>query len=118
MYKEKTAHSRKNEVCRMYQTPSARQHKLLAVFAYLLFFLPLLVARRSRFAMFHCNQGLVLLLAFLACNTMLSMIAFIGWLLVPLANMACVFLMIIGMLNAAGGIMRPLPVIGKLRLIE
>jgi len=102
----------------MYQTPSAKQHKLLAVFSYVLFFLPLLVSRRSKFSMFHCNQGLVLLLTFLACNTMLGMIAFIGWLLVPLANMACLFLMIIGMLNAAGGIMRPLPVIGRLTLID
>jgi uncharacterized membrane protein len=102
----------------MYQMSSAKHQKLLAILAYVLFFLPLIAARRSRFAMFHCNQGLVLLLAFLACNTMLGLIAFIGWLLVPLANMACLFLMIIGMLNAAGGLMRPLPIIGGIKLIE
>jgi uncharacterized membrane protein len=75
----------------MYQSSDARRHKLLAVFAYLLFFIPLIVGRRSRFAMYHCNQGLVLFLTFLASNMMLGMISFIGWLLVPLANMACLF---------------------------
>jgi len=102
----------------MYQTSDVKQHKLLAVLAYLLFFVPLIVGKRSRFAMYHCNQGLVLFLTFLACNIMLGMISFIGWLLVPLANMAVLFLMIVGMLNAAGGLMRPLPVIGKINILN
>lgn len=94
------------------------QYKAVAVFAYILFFLPLIFARQSRFAMYHCNQGLVLFLTFIACNTMLGMISFIGWFLLPVVNICCVFLMIVGMLNAAGGLMRPLPVIGKLSLIH
>lgn len=94
------------------------QYKAIAVFAYILFFLPLIFARQSRFAMYHCNQALILFLTFIACNTMLGMISFIAWFLLPIVNLGCVFLMIVGMLNAAGGLMRPLPVIGKLSLIH
>jgi len=102
----------------MYQSANNRFAKIFAIFAYILFFLPLIAARNSRFAMYHCNQGLVLLLTFMACNMMLGLVPFIGWLLLPLANLGIVFLMFVGMLNAAGGVMRPLPVIGMLNLIQ
>ncbi|WP_442602951.1 hypothetical protein [Paenibacillus sp. KN14-4R] len=101
----------------MYRNPDARRGKLIAASAYLLFFIPLLTARHSRYAMYHCNQGLVLFLTFLACNVFLGLIPVIGWTLMPVLNIGFVFLAIIGILNAIGGLMRPLPIIGKLSFI-
>lgn len=101
----------------MFQSSDAPHAKIFAIFAYILFFLPLIGARNSRFAMYHSNQGLVLMLTFMACNMMLGLVPFIGWLLIPIANLGIVFLIFVGMLNAAGGVMRPLPVIGKINIL-
>lgn len=102
----------------MFQSTDSKQYKLFAILAYLLFFIPLIGARNSRYAMYHCNQGLVLLLTFMACNMMLGLVPFVGWLLIPLANLCIVCLIFVGMLNAAGGVMRPLPVIGNITLLQ
>ncbi|MCZ8514112.1 hypothetical protein O9H85_17105 [Paenibacillus filicis] len=89
-------------------------NKWAAVLAYILFFLPLLAAKNSRFAMYHANQGLLLLLAAIAANIVLGLIPLLGLLLVPLANLGVLVLTIIGILNAASGFLKPLPVIGSL----
>ncbi|WP_159888292.1 hypothetical protein [Paenibacillus puerhi] len=103
------------------QQPSpedAKANQVIAAAAYILFFLPLLAARESRFAMYHGNQGLVLLLAAIASNIVLSLIPLLGLLLVPLANLAVLVLCIIGILHAVNGEMKPLPLIGNLSLIK
>ncbi|MCR8643139.1 hypothetical protein NV379_10755 [Paenibacillus sp. N1-5-1-14] len=101
----------------MYRNPEVRRSKMVAASAYLLFFIPLLIARHNRYAMYHCNQGLVLFLTFLACNVFLTLIPVIGWVLIPILNIAFICLAIFGILNAIGGVMRPLPIIGKLSFI-
>ncbi|MBE1443988.1 putative membrane protein [Paenibacillus sp. OAS669] len=94
------------------------QNKWLAVAAYIIFFIPLLAARQSRFAMYHANQGLVLLLFSIACNIVLGFIPFIGWILLPIANLATLVLVIIGILQSANGQLKPLPVIGSISLLK
>jgi len=96
----------------------ANENKWVAVAAYILFFVPLLAARESRFAMYHANQGLVLLLLAFACNIVLSLIPFIGWILLPLANLLTFVLAIIGIINAYNGQMKPLPLIGTISIIK
>ena len=110
-------------------TPDAadvEKNKIFAILSYLppfLFLVPLLAARESKFAMYHCNQGLVLTLAAIAfgiVNMVLGMILvfipFLGWFLMFVLHLAVfvgtLALAVIGIINAANGVCKPLPVIG------
>lgn len=108
------------------EAEDVERNKVFAVLAYLppfLFLVPLLAARESKYAMYHCNQGLVLTLAALAGWVLLALvhpgfmfIPAVGWLLLSVLHLALfvgsVVLAIIGIVNAANGICRPLPLIG------
>lgn len=96
----------------------AAENKAMGIVAYIIFFLPLIVAKQSRFAMYHANQGLLLLIFFIAFNIVLSFIPFIGWILTPLAYLAWFVFLILGIINAANGQLKPLPLIGKYTLIK
>jgi uncharacterized membrane protein len=61
------------------QWEDINENKTMAILAYILFFVPLLAARESKFAMYHANQGLVLFLAAMAVNLIGSLIPVIGW---------------------------------------
>jgi uncharacterized membrane protein len=103
------------------------QNKVFAVLSYLppfLFLVPLLAARQSKFAMYHCNQGIVLTLAAFVASIanmildhILIFIPFLGWLLMLILNLGIfigiVVLVIMGIINAAGGVCKPLPLIGN-----
>ncbi|MFE5322640.1 DUF4870 domain-containing protein [Paenibacillus sp. NPDC056579] len=94
------------------------ENKWIAAASYILFFLPLIAAKQSRFAMYHANQGLILLLLGIVCNIVLGLIPFIGWILLPIANLATLALAIIGIIQAVNGQMKPLPVIGTISIIK
>ena len=102
------------------------KNKIYAILAYigLLFLVPLLAAPNSRFARYHTNQGIVLFLA-LTIGTIGSLIMmfipFLGCLftLAPFALMIGGFIfMILGIINAAGGHFKPLPLIGQYELLK
>jgi len=94
-------------------------NKAMAILAYILFFIPLLAAKQSRFAMYHANQGLILFLALVAINIVSTIIPIVGWLLIgPLANLALFILAILGIMNAAGGKCKPLPLFGGFKIIN
>ena len=103
------------------------KNKVFAVLAYfgILVLVPILAARESKFAMYHANQGLILLILCIASGiplmilfTVLAYIPILG----PLICMALwgaygigiMILWILGIINAAQGQMKPLPVIGNL----
>jgi len=111
-------------------TPDAadvEQNKVFAVLSYLpplLFLVPLLAARQSKFAMYHCNQGLVLTLAAIAAGIVnailgiiLVFIPVLGLLLMTLLHLGIfvgiVVLVVMGIINAANGVCKPLPLIGN-----
>ncbi len=108
------------------EAADVEKNKIFAILSYLppfLFLVPLLAARESKFAMYHCNQGLVLTLAAIAfgiVNMVLGMILvfipFIGWFLMFVLHLAVfvgtLALAVIGIINAANGVCKPLPVIG------
>jgi uncharacterized membrane protein len=105
-------------------TPGANQsdaekNKGVAILAYIIFFIPLLAAKESPFAMYHANQGLVLFLAAVALNILGGMIPFIGWFLIlPIGNLLILVLAIIGIMNAAKGATKPLPIIGGISILK
>jgi uncharacterized membrane protein len=95
------------------------KNKAMAVLAYIIFFLPILAAKDSKFAMYHANQGLLLFLLALAVNVIGGMIPFIGWFLIfPIGNLFCFVLFILGIINASKGEMKPLPLIGGISIIK
>lgn len=95
---------------------------IFSILAYLgiLFIVPLLAARDSKFAMYHANQGLVLFLAEIIAGFAAGIlsVALIGFLLMPIVWVVGVVLMIIGIMNAANKQMKPLPIIGGITLIK
>ena len=95
-----------------------QQNKGMAIVAYILFFVPLLAAKESPFAQYHARQGFNLFLLALATNVVLGIIPIIGWLLLPLANLGILALVIIGILAAANGQVKPLPLIGKYEILK
>ncbi|MBR7553122.1 DUF4870 domain-containing protein [Allobacillus sp. GCM10007491] len=98
-----------------------KNNKAMAIISYLGIFVivPLLVAKDSRFAMYHANQGLILLIFAVIFYTIGSVIPVIGWLLVlPLTSIVSLILAIMGIINAANEKEKPLPLIGKYTIIH
>lgn len=108
-----------------------QDNKVIFILSYLgiLFFLPLVTCPDSKAGRFHANQGLVLLLTSIvgqiAVSIITSMLAVISWRLwtiLPLISyawaIAILVLMIMGMVNANKGELKPLPVIGQIKLIK
>lgn len=102
-------------------------NKGMSVLAYIgiLFLIPLLACPNSKFARFHTNQGLVLFLLGIAVSivtAIIGVIPFVGWVLGPIIGFAgSIFelvLMIMGIINAAQGQAKELPVIGKITLLK
>ncbi len=88
-----------------------------------------LLAGKSQFARFHANQGLVLLIADFILGVLISIttlvlspLGIIGSILGGIVSGVfglCIFVMIImGVVNAANGEMKPLPIIGGIKLIK
>lgn len=106
------------------------KNKVMAILAYLgiLVLIPIFAAKDSKFARYHANQGLVLLLVsvvyWVAYEIVSTIILSISWrlyfLISLLALVGIVFavLAIIGIINAANGQCKPLPVIGKFQLLK
>jgi len=94
-------------------------NKLFAIIGYILFFVPLLAARESKFAMYHANQALTLFLCAVAINIVGSIIPFLGWFIItPIGNLIVFILAIVGIVNAANAKTKPLPVIGGVTLLK
>lgn len=113
-----------------YAAADVQNNKVMAVLSYIgiLVLIPIFAAKESPFARFHANQGLILFLCeiiFAAANMILSVIfAFLGplallWTLVAaLVNIAFLVLLILGIVNAAQGMAKELPLIGKFRILK
>ena len=103
----------------------------MAVLAYIgiLVLVPLFAAKESPFARFHTNQGLVLLIVDvigIVLNYVLGAIFFaISWKLLFLTTIISLVIWlgllafsIIGIVNAASGKAKQLPLIGKITLLK
>ena len=110
----------------------AQQNKVMGILAYLswLVLVPLLAAKESPFARYHTNQGLALaiveiawwilsaiLTAIAGASYSLGLIAIVGVISWILGTIFLVF-SIIGIVNAAKGEMKPLPLIGGIKILK
>lgn len=95
------------------------KNKIFAIISYLgiLFIVPLLAAKDSPFAMYHANQGLLLFLLSIALGA-ITMIPILGWIIAIVAWIVPLVFMIMGIINAANGQMKPLPLIGEITLLK
>lgn len=107
----------------------AADNKVMAILAYILVLIPIFAAKDSKFARYHSNQGLILLLAAIAYGVAFSVLStllvLISWRLALavtgiLGLLGWVFLAfsIIGIMHACKGEMKPLPLIGGFRILK
>lgn len=99
------------------------KNKPLAIIGYIipiLFFIPLVTdAKNSQFAKFHANQQLILLIAAIAVNIVGGIIPFLGWFIIlPIGSILLIVLAIMGLIHAAKGEMKPMPIIGGFNIIK
>lgn len=103
----------------LFTAEDIEQNKVISLFAYILFFVPLLAAKDSAYARFHANQGLVLLLLGISISIISSVIPFIGWFIIgPFGSIFVLVLAIMGIINALNGKAKPLPLIGSITLLK
>lgn len=96
------------------------KNKSMAIVAWFIFFVPLLTdAKNSKFAKFHANQSLLVLVLYVAVYILATFLAFtplyfVAWLLyfVPFV------FWIMGIISAVNGEMKRLPVIGTIDIIK
>ena len=109
-----------------YSPDDVGRNKGMAILAYFswLVLIPLFCAKESKFARFHVNQGLVLAIAELLINVVfwpLRHIWLIGWIfgiIYALVGICAFILFILGVVNAANGRAKELPIIGGIHLIS
>ncbi|NLO82307.1 MAG: hypothetical protein GX094_04500 [Clostridiales bacterium] len=94
------------------------KNKTMAGLAYLIFFLPLLACPESKYAKFHANQALLLFIVAVGGNIVLSIIPFIGWVLLPIFAVVIFIFAIIGMINGFTGKAKRLPIFGKFNILK
>lgn len=94
--------------------------KLFGILSYLgILWLVGLLAGKTEFAKFHANQGLVLFIADIIVVGIAAVIPFVGWFIIgPVGGIAVFVFMIMGIVNAAQGQMKPLPIIGKIQILK
>lgn len=97
---------------------SVENEKLCAILSYLLVGIIWYFAdekmKKSSFAKYHAKQGIVLLITSFILSAVAWSIPFIGWfLLAPIFNLAIIILVVIGIVNAANGKEKELPIIGQ-----
>lgn len=89
----------------------AESGKTMAIIAYLIFFIPLLVedAKKNNFVMYHTEQAIALFIF----NIILGIIATITCGIGLILYIAWIVFLIMGIMNAAKGEAKPLPLIGS-----
>lgn len=107
--------------------------KTMGILAYILFLIPLFAARDNKYAMFHTEQAIALWIAFIVIYIVMMVLTFVvnaisstlGCVISILGILpwiAYVVLWVMGLLNAIGGKVKELPVVGawgaKLNLVK
>lgn len=118
-----------------YDRADIEQNKVVCAISYIsiLFFLPLVACPNSKFGKFHANQALILLIASAIigtvgtiCNGVIEFIPFIpdfirgisAALIGLITGIGPLAGMVFGIVNAAEGKAKELPLIGKFKLIQ
>ena len=100
----------------------------LLAYIWILWLIPLLAAKNSKFAKFHANQGLILFILevigcavfgpFIAIFADVPFLSTLFKILLSVFELLCLVLAVIGIVNAVQGQAKELPLIGKFKLID
>jgi uncharacterized membrane protein len=109
-----------------YEAQDIQDNKVMGILAYIgiLVLVPIFAAKNSRYARFHANQGLVLLICGAAVIITLSILGIIPYvgivfrIISILAELAFAGLVVFGIVHVAKGRAKELPLIGKFRILK
>ena len=109
-----------------YDPKDIQDNKIMAVLAYIgiLLLIPLFAAKNSKFARFHVNQGLPLMIVGLAIGIisiplgLIPIVGIITSIIFGLAGICVLVLAILGIVNAATGKAKELPLVGKFKILK
>lgn len=101
-----------------YTPAQIAEGKALAVLSYLMFLviIPLLAGKDKPFVRYHVNQG-ILLLAAAGVVHVIQYLPFVGSLFYALGILCVLALAVVGIVNAASGRARELPIIGQFTIL-
>lgn len=122
--------SQEKNLTNVFDPKDIQDHKVLSGFGYLIFFLPMLVMKESKFARFHANQILLIWLSEIVVGVAGAILSGVLWtiglgaigslvtLVVWIVIMIIGVLAVMNMIGAFQGKAKRLPVIGKISLIS
>lgn len=90
---------------------------ILQIFFPIIFFLPLVACQNSAYGRYFANQGLLLLLMYIASGVVL-IIPILGWIAGPVIGIATLVFAIINAVNANRGARKGIPILGNIELIK
>lgn len=105
-------------------------NKIISILSYIsiLVLIPIFAVPGSKFTRFHANQGLLLFVLEIALGIVKivlgTILAVISWRLASIVNIlvildiAFLVLAVIGIVNAANGVAKELPIIGKFKILK
>ena len=92
--------------------------RIASAIGYLFFFVPIVMHPESKFARYHCNQGLILLILEFVGIIGLAGVPKVGAYLSLLMVLFCLVCMIRGIILALMGKAKRIPFFGKLVIVE
>lgn len=106
-----------------YDAADAKKNGVISLFSYLsiLLLIPFFAANDSKFARFHVNQGLMLLIADVVLGLvgeLLGLIPVVGTIFKIVFGLAVLAATIFGIYNAVTGKAKEIPFIGKYTLVK
>ena len=120
--KSRKHHSFNSDLRYDYINASHTKVIFISAWAYILFFLPLITFKHDKFARYHANQGLLVLLFTLLCYGISVGLYFawapLGIILVPIVFLCSLVYITMGICNASDGKAEPLPLLGKITIIK
>lgn len=94
-------------------TDGQKKNTTMAIVAYIIFFIPLLTdAKNDPFVKYHIKQGLALFIVAVALGILQSILFYRMWFIIQLLQLGVLVLAIMGIMHAAKGEEKPLPLIG------
>lgn len=90
---------------------------ILQIFIPILFFLPLVCCQNSPYGKFYANQGLLLLILYVA-STVINIIPILGQIAWIVIGIATFVFSIMNAVNANKGVRKGIPIIGGVELIK
>ena len=106
-----------------YSQAEIKNGKVMSILSYIgiLVLIPLFAEKNNRYVRFHVNQGFTLVvieLAIAVVGIVLNFIPIFGIVIRALLSLATLILMILGIVNAATGKAKELPIIGSIKLVN